>query len=566
VKVSAEIDAGGAIEKRPISGTIFITHDQQLKVDSGSFLMGQKSLEAEFVKEVKVAPDQPLIISIYRFQLPAQPSGLYVLPAVSVRVGGKEYRSVRASYEVGTATDKQAPVPTPSSAAAPTPAVPNAPASGDLSQKPSLKLEASVDGKTTLYPGQRTSLVYRFYYSGHIDLTGEVLPMLDADGLVKIGEKEIKDYTQGGLSVNEIVQEVEAAKPGSYIFGPSRIEGYAYELDRRGKKQYLEPKLASEAPAVVITVAPFEGQDKPASFNGAVGQFEFEAHLLSADRVEVGDEISLALIISGSGNLASVPLPDVCCQPGFSGFFRLSDLPPDEDVEGNQKRGIVKLRPLAASIKEIPSVEFSFFDPKASKYVVLHSDPIPITVLPAKQAPVQDLDKEAKPVKEVQPKVYSPAPIEIEGILSLNANDLHDKPFGTWWALGIWPFGIALILYQLNLRAYWEEQRKRIKTATSEELLQNAWKQPEGSALYFSLLNRALKLSLVESKLITSEDVANEDLPDGGIAGQVRSFLGSIDEKRFAGKMKLNYPELRSKAEELWQQVKKAQAEGEASP
>src|SRR5262249_12112481 len=53
-----------------------------------------------------------------------------------------------------------------------------------------------------------------------------------------------------------------------------------------------------------------------------------------------------------------------------------------EESEG-RKRLIFSLIPLTSFVKEIPSIEFSSFDPLSGKYVIRKSNPIPITVLPA---------------------------------------------------------------------------------------------------------------------------------------------------------------------------------------
>jgi hypothetical protein len=549
VKVSGEIDQEKAYENHPLKGTITITHDENLKVDTRSFLLEGSPLSVELIREVKISPNNPLIISIYRFEIPGQPKGLHVLPEISVSVGGKVYRSPASTYTVeGIMPRRGGPT---------TPAQPSIEAT--------LRLEALVEGKMPLYPGQRVRLVYRYYYTGDIGLTEEELPLLDAKGFLKIGEKEIKDYSEGEKSVREISQEVEAVTPGEFSFGPSIIEGYGYQEDAFGKRTYSTAKLRSEASPVTVIVRPFPNEGKPASFNGAVGKFTFKVALLTPHEMKVGDDISLAVDIGGK-NILEVPLPEICCQPGFSGFFQPSDLPPIGKIQDGVKRFVVQLKPLSDAIKEIPSIEFSSFDPESSKYIVLHSEPIPITVHPSKIPRIEDLDKQQRPAsaptkKEKTAISQKPEAIEIEGNFLLQPEDLHNKIFGNWWALAIIPAGIALLIYQKNMQKDLRRKRSEVKPKSSADLFEEAFRQHPGSSSFYNLLNQAFKLKLVEIGEIASPDVAAENLPQTGLSKEVRAFLCGIEEKRFTGQGDLSPQTLHKQAQDLLERMQRTHKE-----
>lgn len=549
VKVTAEIEQDSAYENQTLKGLITITRDRESAVDLQSFRMNGEKLIVESIRDVTIDPRDPTILSIYHFQLPGKAQGLYALPVVTVTVGGKQYQSTRSSYVVQAAAPAIAP-PAPSP---PPPMTTSAPPSENV-----LRLEASVDGKTVLFPGQRTRFVYHYYYSGNVALTEEQLPFLDAEGFLKIGEKEIKDYVQGSVSVREISQEVEAVNPGQYSFGPSVIEGYTYEEDIAGRPVYTSPKLTSEAPSIAITVEPFPEKSKPASFNGAVGQYTFQTVLLSPSEMQVGDEVSLALIVSGRGNIKSVSMADLCCQPGFSGFFRLSDLPPSEEVSGNTKKATFQMWVLTDQAKEIPSIEFSFFNPEISEYEILRSEPIPIQVrpgpIPAEERIAPDIQKpETKP-----PKVFTPAPIESESIFPLTYADLHNKPGGTWWSLAIVPLGILLVAYQVHLKDYMTWSRSQVRRMTSQELFLQAFSK---NRCDFEILKKAFKVALVEARMMPTTEIDDAALPDQGLIGEVRSFFSAIDEARFAGKGKIDLGKVRIQAQELMEKIQKTREE-----
>lgn len=550
IKVVSEIDQGTVYANETLKGTISITHDKKNSVDIHSFLLGKNQLAVELVKEVQMVPNDPLVLSIYSFNLAGQPEGLYALPAVSVKIGGKVYQSTMSSYHVEARKGNTAPAATAPSASP----VPQSPPSVNQQQSPTpivtnqssqssplLRLEAGVDGSNNIYPGQRTKLVYHYYFSGDIALTTETLPLLDAEGMVKIGEKEIQDSVQGTTSVREISQQVEALKPGKFSFGPSLIEGYAYKEEVQGHPVYTSDKLSSQAPPVVITVMPFPEKNKPASFNGAVGNYTFKTSLLSGNEMTVGDELSLSLEISGKGNLKAVSAPDLCCQPGYSGFFKLSDLPPSEEIDGDTKKIVVKLRPLNAQIKAIPSIEFSFFNPETAQYVILHSEPIAITVKPSNQGN-DEINHQELPAA-LNPKateaITSPSsatrPIEIESIFSLSTSDLYNKVFGSWWALAIIPLGIAFLIYQSHLKEYLEWQKNQVHILTSQELFAKAFAEEKQGKCNFDALKTSFKMALAEAGLIPSADITDEELPTIGLCGEVKVFWAALDEKRFAG-------------------------------
>lgn len=564
IKVVSEIDPGEAFENEPIKGTLSITHPQHHTIDTGHVLVGKDKLSVELVKEIQISPNNPLMLSIYRFQLPPQPPGLYALPSVTVRIGGKNYHSTMSSYTVEPQRkSRSAPTPTssppePNRQRDPTPFPIDA---ANDNTSPTLRLEAEIQGSDSLYPGQRTTVVYRYFFSGDIALTTETLPLLEAQGFLKIGEKDIQDSVQGKLSIRTISQQVEAIEPGTYKLGPSLIEGYAYKEDVPGHPTYTSDKLSAGAPPVTITVLPFPKNDQPASFNGAVGHYTFDAKLASSATVREGDEMTLSLKISGTGNLKNVKAPDLCCQPGFSGVFRLSDLPPAEEIEDNTKMITVKLRPLNALMKAIPKIEFSFFDPDNKQYEIVRSQPIPISVKADSRSkntatsvvPEPTHTPPASPLSLPSP---SPKPIEIETIVPLSTSDLYNKYLGSWWALAIIPFGIALLIYQKHLQEYLEWQRTQLPVLTSKLLFEQAFEEKNQGKCDFEALEKSLRLALVEASLIPSIDA---ELPNEGLGKEVKIFWSTLDEKRFGRKSHYSVEEIYQLSKDLMSKISRYQ-------
>lgn len=547
VKVAVDISQGTIGVNQPVRGTISITHELNSKIDNASFKIGKDPLAVEFIREVKLVGNN--VLSIYRFESKGMPKGLYVLPAISANVGGAVYKSPLTSYEVQGNGGTPYTSPTQSTYGTTQQTV----TASNSNQAASLKLEAFVDGQSKIYPGQRTKLTYKATYTGHIDLREEVLPLLKPEGLRKIGDIDTKEEQQGELSVLLISQLVEGLQPGTFTYGPSFIEGIAYQETPGGRKVYVNPPLHSEAPPVTVEVLPFPADIKPASFKGAIGPLSMDVNLTSPSTVSVGDKITLTVNLTGNTLLENVSPPDVCCQPGFSGMFKASDLPPQSIIKGNTKTFIFDLWPLSTEIKAIPTLEYAYFNPDTARYEILKSKPIPLKVLSGKTPEEVPVGEPTKPNAEEE-KSLEPIPtqpIEIQTIYPLNCSDLHNLWFGTWNVFGLIPIGAALLLMQTVLRDALIRRRMQIKKITSADYFQEAEKNINSSKIFFPLLNKALILWLKENGEISEENISPEDLPQTGNAGKVRHFLMDIQEKRFTGKDDLPLKDILQRAKDI---------------
>lgn len=139
---------------------------------------------------------------------------------------------------------------------------------------------------------------------------------------------------------------------------------------------------------------------RPANFTGAVGTFNI-AVAAQPTIVRVGDPIELTIEIRGDGPIETLPAPNLAADPKLSQGFRV---PPGElpgEASGSRKRFTQTIRAARADVKEIPALEYPYFDPDREMYAVALSDPIPLTVTPAAQ-----LDTAAL----VEPGTAAPAP------------------------------------------------------------------------------------------------------------------------------------------------------------
>lgn len=532
IDVSASPNAN-LTANQPIPILITITHPKTDVIDVSSFKVNGKPIQVNLIKDIQISPPQPLMLTMYQWQMAGLPQGLQLIPTISVKVGSDTLQSIPATIQIGNAS--QANVQATSTPVNPTPA-PSTPSSAP-SITPELKLEEIVPKDKQVYIGQEITVGYRYLFNVSIDLTKEVVPLLTLNGFRNIGDKQIQSLQEGSISVWQVTQKMEAIKPGTYSYGPSIVEGRAYTM-QGNQKVYLQPLLHAEIPVQQMNVLDFPKENKPPSFQGAVGNFTIQDKLVSPVQVYTGDKMTIEVAVKGQGQLDSVTLPMLCCEPGFSGLFKIQDLPPVGKITGDSKTFQVDIWPLNANVKAIPPVIFSFFNPEKKEYETIKSDSIPIEVKDQGhlQKPVQQ-PMQAKQVNKSVEISYKPAPLEIETNALLSSSDLYNKPFGGFWVFGLIPIFLLAFLMQIQMQKLWKEREKRRNAIKPEDILNQAIQNRNNPSAFFQLLQSAFLLKLKEKGEIQTVDIASEDIPKTAISTPIRDFLCRVDEERFTGKL-----------------------------
>lgn len=555
--VEASIEPASSFEDRPLKGLITITHHKRDKVDSDSIRLDQQPLKVDFVQKIPMSSgSQDIEVSVYHFTLPPQPKGLYILPSLTVKVGSQTVQTTPSTYEVRSHTETkpiQAPTPQKRSTQRPQRRSPS-------SSSPTIfRLEAKIDGPSTLYPGQRTKLAYRILYNRSIDLTASFLPFIHPSQFKKIGDVHIQDSQQGNLTIQDIVQEVEAVKAGAFQFGPSKIAGYAYQLNLFGEKVYQPPLLQAQAPAREITVKAFPLKDQPASFNGALGRLQVDVEMTTPKKRRLGDKIDLKITVAGIENLEDMRLPDFHCQPGWSGFFQFSDLPPSGKVQEETKQFLFTLRPISLFAQAIPPFEVSSFDPQTDGYVAQRTKPIPleISALPLLTSPPSSLALPAD--RSLSDKLWNAAswplpPLEIEA-LSVSPDSLKTPWTQTPWVLWIIPLGCAYLM-GLNRWHSYLLQHPRPTPKQSEIFFKRAFSSKRLSVKQIAqLLEKAYWWKMWEAGWIPPQQNTLESLPKQGRFHDIRQFLFHLQALQYSPKQVDSLANLLGQAKQLFNTI-----------
>ncbi|KGN99634.1 hypothetical protein HR11_05215 [Porphyromonas macacae] len=132
---------------------------------------------------------------------------------------------------------------------------------------------------------------------------------------------------------------------------------------------------------VNIDVTPLPAEDKPGSFNGAVGQFSMKVNL-SSQKPKTNESMTVTVDITGEGNLKLLSSPEL----KFPDTFEVYDPKVENKIEvtAGGVRGSRTIEyyavPRQTGEYTLPEFEFSFFDPVSKSYKTLKSRSVSLSV------------------------------------------------------------------------------------------------------------------------------------------------------------------------------------------
>jgi tetratricopeptide (TPR) repeat protein len=182
--------------------------------------------------------------------------------------------------------------------------------------------------------------------------------------------KAIATPTEAGrfeLDAPRVVAKLQTGS-GRDAFG---FRSPRYELFKStGKKQSFEVK-------------PLPLSGRPASFSNAVGAGFSIKVSTSRSVVSVGEPIELTVVLGGERGLEGLSLPEMIGEGRLDKkFFELigDQATGEMSDDGQTKTFKVSVVLNSAEAREIPAIEFSFFDPEDASYKTVHSQPIALNV------------------------------------------------------------------------------------------------------------------------------------------------------------------------------------------
>lgn len=166
----------------------------------------------------------------------------------------------------------------------------------------------------------------------------------------------------------------------------------------------VDENVTLDTKPLTITVKPLPEENKPAGFNGAVGNFSVEA-TLGGRTMTAQDEATLHVVVKGKGNLPVVAAPVVNWPSGIEAFDPTSK----EDINkttvpmSGSKSFDYIFTPKSPGHYTIPAVNFPYFDPVSQTYKAAVTTPIDINVTPSARK-----DRQPAPTPGTQARVIQP--------------------------------------------------------------------------------------------------------------------------------------------------------------
>lgn len=147
-------------------------------------------------------------------------------------------------------------------------------------------------------------------------------------------------------------------------------------------------KFVVPSNALSLEVLPLPEAGRPPNFAGHVGEYNVET-VASPTEVNVGDPITLNIILSGPKYLQDVKPPDLQ-QSALARDFKIPVEMAPGRIEGEEKVFTQSIRAKHADVKEIPAIELPYFDTKAGKYRTASSKSVPLQVKQTRVVGVED--------------------------------------------------------------------------------------------------------------------------------------------------------------------------------
>jgi hypothetical protein len=304
-----------------------------------------------------------------------------------------------------------------------------------------------------------------------------------------------------------------------------------------GRSETIE--YVAKSNSITVDVKPLPQNNVPASFKGAVGDFNFSA-VLDKSEVELNEAITFKVNISGTGNIQLISVPEVELPNGFEKYDPKSSksISRKNNVSGSKSVEYLAIARIPG-VKEIPPVEFSYFNPAKEKYITQRSSPFTVNVVKVENG----FESAASSFSKADIKLLSE---DIRFIKTSNF-DLRKKGdfklIQTWfWIFAVVPLLILVgtlgikkrqdkLTGNIQLTKYRKaEKEARNKLKVAKKAIENGNKPKfyeETSKALFGYLED--KLNIQKSEL--SQERAITELQFNGVPEELVSRVKSISEK-----------------------------------
>lgn len=406
--------------------------------------------------------------------------------------------------------------------------MPENPNDPDYIAQQNIHLVAEVS-KARPYVGEGIYLEYRLYVSENISVyDSSVTEAPQYNGFwnqeIKVGGFPVKKGKYNGEDYRYIVLQkalLIPTKTGKLTIDPmkmdivigvptGRADFFGNVITKNIRKEFASPKKVIRPIAL-----PFDG--KPENFTGAVGQFNFDVSL-SKGVLKANESSQIKVAISGKGNLKLFELPEVKTpaelekyQPERKEKVRIAS----DGLRGSVT-DIYTVVPQYKGKYKIPSVGFSYFNPKTKKYESINTEDLYVDVTQGKDLPANSSNSIEKRAVVLTGKNFRYIQTQTE-FATGEINDFYKSSlFYILLCLPLLFIPIGILIAKNNEKRNSDLVGLKLRRAEklAKKYLSEAQKQLGKKEAFYEALERALHNYLKAKLGIETADISKENITD----------------------------------------------------
>ena len=496
----------------------------------------------------------------YTYFLTPRSKGNFTIGQAEVTINGEIYKTSPIEIEVTNAVKK-----------------PNDPNNVEGQIDGNVHLVAEVSNPNP-YLNEGITIVYKLYFRNPISVSDVSELETPSYGdfwshLIKIGRAEINMRgTFKGESYNEVVWRKAVLYPqksGNLILEPLTLDlTLSLPSNRRdlfGRRILTQSQKTITTGEKVIKVKDLPKKNKPENFSGAVGKFDFDL-ILNKNTLKASESFQAKIKVRGKGNLNLFNLPSINVPNTLEVYEPEHNEKVKVTLSGIQ--GTVEdsytIVPQFQGKYPIPSIEFTYFDPKLEAYKTLFSQELIVDVYDGPTSGLPSVNNSlSKSKNSIVPNDSSFRFIKLDTKLQQKNQKIFWRSY-LFWALLFIP--IVLIITSILIKKYILNQTEDLTTRKqkraqqlAKKYLSSAKKVIQDQAKFYEALERALhnylkaKLKIETTEL--SKSKIQKLLNDKGIDKQISSeyveVIENCERARYAPGSSINTKEDLEKSGEL---------------
>ncbi len=488
----------------------------------------------------------------FTYVLMAKEEGTFTLPAATVKVNGRSYKSGSAQIRV-LPPDKNAQTTEPGQQPQ---ATTQSSTGGNVN--PNDAFVRAIFSKTKVKEQEAVVVTFRFYTVLNIRDVGKIqFPefegfMTEDFELPANRQMQMEHYKGRNYYVIDVKKTLLFPQRSGKMTIPAGTMEIVFEVASGRKVQTFfgtqnvmtEARKVLRTTPVTVDVSPLPVDGKPLGFSGAVGAFNFTPSI-SKEKMKANDPVTIKFDISGTGNLKLIKNPEIkfpkdieTYDPQVKNDFKLTEngLTGTKTIEYN-------FIPRYPGKFTIPPVEFSYFDTRSNSYKTVSSP-----------AYTLDVDKDPNAGKNTSTSYSNQKELEVEqdiryiktGEFSFSNPDRFFTGSFSYLLFYLVPLALFIIfsiIYRKQIKANADialmRTKKANKVATKRLKLAKKYLQTQNKDSFYEEILRAVWGYLSDKLTIPVADLSREniemELTKYGVGEElISTFIGVLDTGEFA--------------------------------